>query len=166
MRHWLLTLLSIPGLAAAQAPAPYEPLAFLAGSCWKGTFPNGKRSDEHCFTWMYGGKFLRDRHVVRGEGRPDDLGETIYFWNPQARQIEYLYVESDGGFSRGVVGVAPGALVFPPASYVDQGKTETYRSRWSRDGAEAYDVVTEFQSGDSWREGWRVHMVRVGKAVP
>jgi len=33
---------------------------------------------EHCFSWIYGGKFVRDEHVVhRGAGRPDDFGESI-----------------------------------------------------------------------------------------
>ena len=63
--------------APAEAPpAPYQPLAFLVGHCWKGTFPDGKATDEHCFSWIYGGKFVRDEHVVhRGAGHADGLGE-------------------------------------------------------------------------------------------
>ncbi len=57
--------------APAQAPpSPYQPLAFLVGHCWKGTFPEGKATDEHCFSWIYGGKFVRDEHVVHRGGRP------------------------------------------------------------------------------------------------
>jgi len=69
--------------APAEAPpAPYQPLAFLVGHCWKGTFPDGKATDEHCFSWIYGGKFVRDEHVVhRGEGHADGLGESIC-WVP------------------------------------------------------------------------------------
>ena len=164
MRLWIPVLFLIATVASAEPLAPYQPLVFLAGSCWKGNLPNGKETDEHCFSWMYGGKFLRDRHVVRADNRPDYHGETIYFWNPDAKQLEYLYVESDGGFSRGVVSTPAGALVFPPTKDVDGSQIKTYRSRWSQDGANAYDVVTEFQSGNSWKEGWRVHMVRSGKA--
>ena len=103
MRKLIGLLLLIPGVGFSQPDAAYQPLAFLAGHCWKGAFPDGKQTDEHCFTWIYGGRFLRDRHTVRAEGKPDALGESIYFWNTSARQLEYLYIESDGGFSRGPV---------------------------------------------------------------
>ena len=103
-------------------------------------------TDEHCFTWIYDGKFLRDRHTVRAEGKPDALGESIYFWDSAAKQLEYLYIESDGGFSRGPVSIDNEALVFPDTSFVEKGKTMVYRSRWQRSGASAYDVVTEFKS--------------------
>ena len=157
--------LAAPGVHAEPAPE-YLSVAYLAGHCWTGTFPDGKQTDEHCFTWVYGGKFVRDRHVVRGAGHPDYLGESIYFWNSGAKQLEYLYIESQGGFSRGVVTTTPDALVFPPTSYVEDGKTRTYRSRWTRAGDAAYEVVTEFQSSDGWKEGWRVRMAKTGDAAP
>ena len=75
MRKLIYGLLLIPGAALAQPDPAYQPLEFLAGHCWKGAFPGGKQTDEHCFTWVYGGKFLRDRHTVRADGKPDALGE-------------------------------------------------------------------------------------------
>ena len=73
--------------AAAQAPeasSPLAPLAFLAGHCWKGPFPDGKRHDEHCFEWFYDGKFLRDRHVVTETLRD---GKWVEAWRiPMQRQ--------------------------------------------------------------------------------
>ena len=167
MRKLLTALLLIPGssFAAFAAPDPgYQPLTFLAGHCWKGAFPGGKQTDEHCFTWVYGGKFLRDRHVVRTQGKPDALGESIYFWNSAAEQLEYLYIESDGGFSRGPVAVDKDSLVFPDTSFVEKGETMVYRSRWLHSGAGAYDVVTEFQSKGAWVPGFKVHMEQVGQA--
>jgi hypothetical protein len=151
-------LMLIPGLALAAPDPAYQSLEFLAGHCWKGAFPGGKQTDEHCFTWVYGGKFLRDRHIVRAEGKPDALGESIYFWNSAAKQLEYLYIESDGGFSRGPVSIDKDSLVFPDTSFVENGKTMVYRSRWRHNAANAYDVVTEFQSQGGWVPGFKVHM--------
>jgi hypothetical protein len=149
--------------APAEAPAaPYQPLAFLVGHCWKGTFPDGKATDQHCFSWIYGGKFVRDEHVVhRGAGHPDGLGESIYVWDAASQQLQYLYIESAGGFSRGTVSGEGDALVFPPASYLEKGETQTYRSRWQPAGGDAYDVVTEFQVKDRWVPGFKVHMEKV-----
>jgi hypothetical protein len=165
MRKFLCLLLFVPGIASAQPDVGYQPLAFLADHCWKGAFPGG-RTDEHCFTWIYDGKFLRDRHTVHAEGKADALGESIYFWDSAARRLEYLYIESDGGFSRGPVSVDNEALVFPDTSFVEKGKTMVYRSRWQRSGASAYDVVTEFKSADGWVPGFKVHMEQAGVPKP
>ena len=99
--------------------------------------------------------------VSHGAGHPDYLGESIYFWNSSAQQIEYLYIEDQGGFSRGPVATDQDALVFPPTNFIENGQTRTYRSRWQRAGDDAYDVVTEFQSKDGWVPGFKVHMERV-----
>ena len=164
MRNLLYGLLLIPAVALALPDPGYQPLEFLAGHCWKGAFPGGKQTDEHCFTWVYGGKFLRDRHTVRAEGKPDSLGESIYFWDSAAKRLEYLYIESDGGFSRGPVSVDKDSLVFPDTTFVEKGKTMVYRSRWLRSGANAYEVLTEFQSQGAWVPGFKLHMERSGEA--
>jgi hypothetical protein len=161
MRKSIGLFLLMPGFAFAHPDPAYLPLAFLADHCWKGAFPGAKQTDEHCFSWIYDGKFLRDRHTLRAEGRPDALGESIYFWNSSTKQLDYLYIESDGGFSRGQVSMDKDALVFPNASFVENGRTMVYRSRWERSGTDAYDVVTEFQAKDNWVPGFKVHMVQI-----
>jgi hypothetical protein len=160
LRTLPILLLFCSSLAAGSTDA-YQPLAFLADHCWKGAFPGGKQTDEHCFSWIYDRKFLRDRHTVRAAGKPDALGESIYFWNSAAKQLEYLYIESDGGFSRGPVAIEHDALVFPDTNFEENGKTLVYRSRWQHSSANTYDVVTEFQVKGSWTPGFIVHMEQV-----
>src|SRR5262249_14364947 len=164
MRKLLSLVLLMPLFASAEPAAVYQPLAFLAGHCWKGTFPDGKQTDEHCFSWIYGGKFLRDEHTVRGPGHADMRGESIYFWNSSAGKLEYLYIEDQGGHSRGLVDAAEsGTLKFPSTNFEQDGQTQVYRSQWQRVGDNAYEVLTEFQSKDGWVPGFKVHMVRVQK---
>ncbi|HJR70249.1 MAG TPA: hypothetical protein VKA43_09440 [Gammaproteobacteria bacterium] len=150
--------------ARAQAPeasSPLAPLAFLAGDCWKGPFPDGKRYDEHCFEWFYDGQFLRDRHVVTGDER-GYRGETIYYWDPAARQVHYIYFAAAGGVSRGSMHPDDGALRFPEERYIGAGgKEEVYRSVWRPAGGDTYDVVTEALLDGQWVEAWRIHMQRL-----
>jgi hypothetical protein len=80
MRKWFYGLLFAPAFGFGHPDQAYQPLTFLADHCWKGAFP-GDRTDEHCFSWIYDGKFLRDRHTVRAEGMPDAMGESSYFLN-------------------------------------------------------------------------------------
>ena len=158
-----VALLFVTGAGATDAPSPYAPLDFLSGHCWKGELPGGRGTDTHCFSHIYGQNFVRDTHAVRAKSHPDYLGESIYFWDGTSKKLKYLYVESDGGSSEGIVDSVDDALVFPATEYQQDGKTQTYRSRWKKNGADAYDVLTEFKKGDEWTLGWQVHMTRVAK---
>lgn len=157
-----LALTAAAAAAGAPPASPYEPLAFLVGHCWKGSFPGSTVTDEHCFSFIYGEKFVRDRHVVHhGGGKPDDLGESIYLWDAAAQELQYLYIESAGGFSRGAVKSEDGALVFAPAHYTENGEEQVYRSRWRRVGPEGYEVLTEFEVKGTWTPRLRVQMQQV-----
>lgn len=148
--------------AAAETSSPYAPLAFLVGHCWQGELPGGKKDiDTHCFSWIYADKFVRDAHVVHGAGHKDYLGESIYYWDSVAKKLQYLYFENAGGSSHGDVETTATTLVFPPTDYQEGGKTQTYRSRWSHAGAEAYDVITEFKNDNAWKTAWTVHMEKI-----
>ena len=149
-----LSLLSFLLLAASAAYAEpidaLKPMAFWAGHCWKGEFPERKQTDEHCFQWMYGGQALRDVHTVRAPGQPDYVGETIYYYDSASKQVNYLYVENGGGISRG--SMVPGAtgLTFPPAQYIAAGQTLTYRVQWTPSGGDAYEAFSEINVSDKW----------------
>lgn len=162
MRSSLLLLAVLPAMALAQPRSPaahFQPQAFLAGSCWKGMFPDGKQVDEHCFEWVYDGLFLRDRHTVNGGSSPYG-GETIYCFDAPSKTVHYLYINVLGGNSRGTVTVKDEALVFPEESYSDGKQQQTYRSSRRRDGDDAYFVLTELKTAQGWKEAWRVRMQR------
>jgi hypothetical protein len=148
------------GTAAAAPIDALQPMAFLAGHCWKGEFPDGKRTDEHCFAWLYDGKALRDTHTVRAPGQPDYVGETTYYWDSAAKRLEYLYVENAGGISRGSVQETGDALVFPPTQYVADGRTMTYRARWTKLGETSYEAWSEAQAKDGWATMFKLTMKR------
>ncbi len=163
MRTLLMLVAALPAMVLAQpksqSAAHFEPQAFLAGSCWKGTFPDGKQVDEHCFEWIYGGQFLRDRHTVAGGPAPYG-GETIYYFDAPSKTVHYLYINVLGGNSRGTVTAKEGVLLFPEEAYSDGKQQQTFRSSWRRDGDDAYLVLTEVKAPDGWKEAWRTRMQR------
>ena len=71
----LTALAAFSALSSFPIPQPtipdFRPFEFLVGDCWVGAFPDGKQTDEHCFSWLYDGKALRDVHTVRAPNRPD-----------------------------------------------------------------------------------------------
>ena len=163
MRSWLPLLVAVPAIALGQPVASssnhFQAQAFLAGHCWKGTFPDGKQVDEHCFEWVYGGQYLRDRHTVVGGPSPYG-GETIYYFDSGSKLVRYLYINALGGNSQGTVTVKDGSLIFPEETYTEGKQQQTYRSSWRRDGDDAYLVLTEMKSADGWKEAWHLRMQR------
>jgi hypothetical protein len=95
----------------------FRPLAFLAGSCWHGPFPDGQKIDSHCFKWFQRGRYLRERNELIGSDPPYG-GETTYYWDPDRKAIAYIYLAVDGGISTGSVVVEDGIIKFPNERYV------------------------------------------------
>ena len=146
--------------SVAQTPPAVDklqPLAFLAGSCWKGTFAGRAVTDEHCFSWIYGGRFLRDQHVVSGDSVPY-RGETTYAWDAAQKRIVYWYIALPGFYSSGSVAPENDALLFH-----DNLVTSTprqLRTTWRRSGADAYTVRVEEVSNGGSKELWSMVMQR------
>jgi len=162
----LVSFMALAVQAASAPPTePLQPLAWLLGSCWRGTFPNSIRVDTHCFTPMFGGAaFVRDRHVVLGTPTPY-FGETIYRRDAARNRLVYDYYASDGGHSSGTVAPADGGLDFEDSYRGADGGEMTIRSSWVRDGTDAYLVRTRVRQGNGWRELWQLRMTR-SEAAP
>lgn len=140
----------------------FQPVAFLAGSCWRGAFPDGRQTDTHCFSPIYGGRYMQDRHIVGGAPTPYS-GDTLYTWETMSRQIRFEYNASDGSRSVGRAVPAPNGLSFPEETHsAADGSEMTIRSSWTRDGDNAYVVLSEARQGAGWRELWRMRMERIG----
>lgn len=161
MRHLYALLLALASVCASAEPADaFRPMAFLAGHCWKGDFPDGKQTDEHCFAWLYGGKALRDTHTVRAPGRADYVGETTYYFDSAAKRVEFLYVENLGGVSKGTVEADGDTLVFPATQYVADGQSMIYRVRWTPKNESSYEAWSEAQMKDGWATMFKLTLSR------
>lgn len=147
----LLLALALAPLPASAAPEPaLQPLAFLAGHCWIGTMPGTADTDEHCFSWAYEGRYLRDRHVVRRGEKAVYEGESIYYWNSAAKQVGYFYITAAGGHAQGTMVADGDSLDFPAAVLISGGKSFGFRSRWKRVGDDAYEVLREYETEKGW----------------
>jgi len=89
------------------ALAPFSP---LLGCCWAGEIAVGT-IDTHCFTAVYDGQHVRDRHEVKVGGKTVYAGETLY--SVEGRDVGFTYWNSTGGIGRGkVAGGTDGLLRF------------------------------------------------------
>lgn len=130
-------LTGLIALAAAQLTTPQlEPMAFLVGHCWQGEFRNGHR-DTHCYEAAQNGRFIRDNHEVTG----GYAGETLYSWNAEAGQVEYVYWANSGGVSRG--SMTPRGAVLDFGDEVHRGRDGReirISTTWHRIGDDAYEA--------------------------
>ncbi len=146
---------------AQQQNAVMQPFAFVAGSCWRGTFPDGRRTDTHCFSPIYSGSYMMDRHVVEGAPTPYS-GETLFRRDVMARRVGFTYRSSDGSVTQGQAIPIEGGLSFPEEHRDADGTVSPIRTTWLRDGADAYLVRSEIQRGGAWRTMLNMRMERVG----
>ena len=131
---------------AAPLAEPLAPLQFLSGQCWQAPIGDGTQTDKHCFEPLYGGKHLRDRHVVTdAAGKVTYEGETIYAFNGKARRIEFAYFSSDGGVSYGSVAAKDEGQLLDFGDEVfngPDGKELRIATEWRRIGEDAYEAVS------------------------
>ena len=139
-----------------------ESLGFLAGSCWKGSFAGRPVTDEHCFSWMYGGRFLRDHHVVRGDSVPYE-GETTYAWDAVQNRIVYWYIALPGFHSSGTVDVTGSTFLFHDNLVTSTSRQ--LRTTWRRSAENAYTVRVEEVTDGNSKELWSMVMQR-SRAAP
>ena len=164
LRRTLIALAASLTLAARADAQPHPShsadfgsLANLVGSCWIGTFPDGKQTDEHCFEWMLDRKFIRDRHVVRG-GKPY-AGETIYMWDAIAKQLSFYYWNSEGQLMTGRGTPTGEGIEFVTRLPGKNGDTEL-KASWTPTGRDGFRIWNGQRAGDSWKELWAMEMKR------
>lgn len=154
--------ISLIAIAAAQLATPQlAPMEFVVGHCWQGRFYNG-HVDTHCFEPAYGGRFIRDRHEVRG-GPSVYSGETLFAWNPDTGRVEYTYWNSSGGISRGSMTQRDGVLDFGDEVHrTRDGREIRIGSAWRRIDETSYEM--RIRSSDNPTGSRAVRYTRVDRA--
>ncbi|MEM8817782.1 MAG: hypothetical protein AAGE85_18360, partial [Pseudomonadota bacterium] len=148
MKHAAISLALALAMTGANAEtndglrSELQPLQFLIGACWAGQFPDGARTDVHCYESVFEGMHLRDRHAVTG-GATTYRGETVYSWSGDRQTIAYVYWNSYGGVSTGTATPDSGKIAFPDESYTGpNGATITISSSWENITADGYDSIS------------------------
>jgi hypothetical protein len=154
-----LVVSAMPSGADSVPEGAFRPLDRLAGGCFRGAFPDGRSTDEHCWEWVWEGRFLRDRHVVKGP-QPDYEGETLYGWDSETRQLRFWYFTNAGFFSTGVVRPDGERAVFPE-TVVEGGRRRELESVTTFPSPDSYRVVSRERVDGEWKELWTMELRRV-----
>ena len=155
-------IVAVAPASAQTTPEYFKPFEFLVGHCWTGTFPNGKATDTHCYDWMLGREFIRDRHRVKSEG-PDYTGEAVYYFDGATKTVKYRYWNSDGGLSDGAF-KADGAVTRVPEDLYrgKDGKVQKFQADIERLSDTQYRKRTRFWDGKTWKDAGSITFTRAG----
>lgn len=135
----------------------------LAGSCWRGASPDGRKTETRCFSATYN-MFMQDRATVE-EGGTTRVRYTMYFHDVMGRTITFRDDGRDGQERAGRVVPDDAGLLFEDYPVNAAGRATT-RTSWRRDGPDAWLVRGEMRFPTGWRESWRLRPVRAGPAPP
>jgi hypothetical protein len=91
---------------AVEAPPQVPQLATLAhwvGGRWVGTFEAGGRkfTVTRTYDWSFDRRVLLGKSFGERDGKPYQTRETVYYWNADARRIEFIDFIDNGGYGLG-----------------------------------------------------------------
>jgi hypothetical protein len=135
--------------AAAPPLSKFGWFADMVGSCWVGTFPDGKTRHSHCYTTQFD-RFIRGTATLAVDGTDKFAGDSVFAWDEKEQRIVYYIWASDGSHRSHEARYAGDELAFPIYSQKDPGKV-LYRSVWRRIGADSFQVRREVPEGSGWK---------------
>ena len=151
MRRALLVLALAVGASPAHAGSlgKFGWFADMVGSCWVGTFPDGKTRHSHCYTAQYD-QFIRGTATLSVDGNDKFFGDSVFAWDEKEQRIVYHIWGSDGSHSTQEARYIGEELAFPIHSRKEPAKV-AYRSVWRRIGADSLEVRREVPDGSGWK---------------
>ncbi len=150
----------------ASAANPLEAIAWMKGGTWVAEMKDNDgnvttrvetriRGSENAHLIKFTTVFVEHNH-------PQLQYEGVYLYNPQSKQIEFYYSDSDGDFTRGhaVFSGVTRTLTQDFDIVHANGQAETLRSLVVRDGEDAYNWNVMSNKTGEWKEIFHLRYVR------
>jgi hypothetical protein len=158
-----------PASQISEAPAsPLDAIAWLKGGAWVAELKDKDGAAatriESRVRGSENGRLIKFTTTFISHNKPDLHYEGVYLYNPQAKQIEFYYTDTEGNFTRGHAAFADGRLTQDFEIIHMNGQAETLRSYVVRDGDNAYNWNVMSNKTGEWKELLHLHYVREGPA--
>lgn len=136
--------------AAPATPDPLAPLAHWVGGEWRGSFDlagGRKLTLVRDYHWSFDRRLLIGRSFGEVDGKRRQSRETVFFWNPATRRIEFHdFLDQGGGYGAGVVEVKDG-VVHMDVKIIGDPKHPDWRARIRETGDEQVIEVEALKDG-------------------
>ncbi|MFL6531294.1 MAG: hypothetical protein ACJ8KX_12550 [Chthoniobacterales bacterium] len=146
-----LTRAADPSASKAETSNPLEPLAFLTAHEWDAVLPDspdGKKMKIHArFTWSENRKAVRISNYFVVDGKPKPYIDGLYTWNPEKKELMFIYVGAEGDLSQGTVHLEEGKLVHEMQMVHVDGKSDQIIAQVTPHGTESWDNAIFARNG-------------------
>jgi hypothetical protein len=139
------------GTPVAVTPHPaLAPLAHWAGQRYVGTFQAGGRTItlSRTYAWSFGGRVLVGRSFGERDGAPVQSRETVFYWNPESRRIEFIDFIDSGGYGLGWLEPRDGQI-YMDVKIVGNPGHPAWRA-WVRDDGDEQVIRVEALRDGAW----------------
>lgn len=147
---------ALPALAQSAPPATENPLAPLAawvGGRWVGEFDAGdgrKFKLIRAYEWSFDKRLLIGRSFGEFGGKTVQSRETIYYWNPETKRIEFMDFIDKGGFGDAFIERRDGRL-YMEAKVVGSPAHPSWRA-WMDETADSQVIRVEALKDGRWSD--------------
>lgn len=139
--------------AAAPAPLPaLAPIAHWAGGRWVGTFEAGGRrfTLTRTYAWSFDGRMLIGKSFGERDGKPVQSRETVYYWNPETRRIEFMDFIDGGGYGLGWLEARDGQI-YMDVKVVGNAAHPSWRA-WIKEEKDSQVIRVEALRDGKWAD--------------
>lgn len=152
-----LALAALVGAARAQpigtAPfQPLQPLAHWVGGEWVGEFdgPGGRKLKVvRSYQWSFDNRLLVGRSWNETDGRRVQSRETVYYWNPESRRIEFHdHLDQAGGHGHGYIELRDGQI-YMNVHVVGSRVHPDWRA-WIKESGDDQEIRVDTLRDDKW----------------
>ncbi|MHC4939406.1 MAG: hypothetical protein ACYTHK_10585 [Planctomycetota bacterium] len=156
-----MTSLLLLFLFAQQPASPLADLQWMGDGQWNASakLPNGPRIESRMVVdWGPGRMSLRMRIWAKQGDRFQQSYESLFYWHPHNKRIEYITFATDGTVFRGTATLQGTTLTTEQDA---TGNFPASRQVFAPDGEGKYTGTTYFKKGDAWVEFLKATSTRV-----
>jgi hypothetical protein len=154
------------GMAPVSALNPLDAIAWMKGGTWVAEMKdkNGKVTTrvETRIRGSENGHLMKFTTVFVENNHPHLQYEGVYMYNPQSKQIEFYYTDSEGNYTRGHAAFADATRTLTQDFDIvhTNGQADTLRSLVVRDGDDAYNWNVMSNKSGEWKEIFHLRYAR------
>ena len=145
-------------------PNPLNDIAWMKGGVWAAEVKDATGAVatriETRIRGSENGHLIKFTTTFVEHNRPHLQYEGVYLYDPQAKQIEFYYTDSEGNFTRGHAAFAGSTLTQDFDIIHMNGHADTLRSLVVRDGENAYNWNVMSKKSGEWKEILHLRYIR------
>lgn len=141
-----------PAVAVAAGHPMLKPLAHWVGGRWVGEFESGGRRFTlvRTYNWSFDGRMLIGKSFGERDGKLVQSRETVFFWNPETKRVEFSDHIDSGGVGLGWLELRDGQI-YMDVKVAGNAAHPSWRA-WIREDSDSQVIKVEALRDGKWTD--------------